>query len=311
MGRQGKPEETSPIGGRVLGAGEAKQRPAASRWALGALGAAAFSAIVLGSAEAGAQQQTFYLDRLYMAGSPDDGIALWRPQMAPKTRFYGQLGMGFALNPFRIEHHVKDEATAGELSAESGAPISTQLITYIDAGFEIFDRFGFQVQVPIIAVQTSNPTNIEGEPGLTAASPNTAALMDVRLDARFIVFRTDDRFFKVGVNGMVWIPAGDKFSYSSDTQANGGFMVSGELDFKKLFLVLNTGLHFRPTQTLNDFQTSSEWRWGVGGFVPLRDGQVRIGLSLFGSTGIADGTAFSASNTPVEWQLDGDRKSVV
>ncbi|HSN96825.1 MAG TPA: OmpA family protein, partial [Candidatus Nanopelagicales bacterium] len=60
-----------------------------------------------------------------------------------------------------------------------------------------------------------------------------------------------------------------------------------------------------PTQTLNDFRTSSEWRWGVGAFVPLRDGQVRIGGTLFGSTGIDGDAAFNGPNTPIEWQLDG------
>ncbi|HSN97314.1 MAG TPA: hypothetical protein VLS89_03415, partial [Candidatus Nanopelagicales bacterium] len=131
MGGQAKAEQSSP----ASGASGARRR-AAPRWALGAFGAAACSAILLGSPEASAQQQTFYLDRLYMAGAPDDGIALWRPQMAPKTRFYGQLGLGFAVNPFRIEHHILDPDDAAELGEQSGAPVTTQLITYVDAGFE-------------------------------------------------------------------------------------------------------------------------------------------------------------------------------
>ena len=46
-----------------------------------------------------------YLDRLFIGGAPEDAIGLWRPYWNPKTRFFGQLGMGFALNPFRIENH--------------------------------------------------------------------------------------------------------------------------------------------------------------------------------------------------------------
>src|SRR5262245_48146489 len=101
-------------------------------------------------ASALAQDKTFYLDRLYMGGAPDDTIALWRPQMHPKTRFYGQFGLGFALNPFRIENHVDDDNVAASLGQVSGAPISSQLITYMDVGTEILDRFAIQYQLPII-----------------------------------------------------------------------------------------------------------------------------------------------------------------
>lgn len=255
---------------------------------LAALGVVAGGAVALHSSEASAQQATFYLDRLYMAGSPDDGIALWRPQMSPETRFYGQLGVGFGLNPLRNENVFDEDPPAGS------TPVSTQLITYLNAGVELFDRFGFQVALPFVAVQTADQ-----------ASPSTAALMDLRFDARFIVFRTNDRFFKLGLNGSVWAPTGDRYSFSSDTQTTVGFMVSGELDFKKLFVVLNTGPHFRKSQELIDFTTSSEWRFAVGAYVPLRDGQVRLGAQIFGSTGIEEGTFFSGANTPIEWMLDG------
>ena len=66
------------------------------RGALGAL--AAGGALLLAAPVARAQQATFYLDRLYMAGAPEDAIGLWRPQMGAKTRFYGQAGLGFVLH---------------------------------------------------------------------------------------------------------------------------------------------------------------------------------------------------------------------
>ncbi len=57
-------------------------------------------------AVAQAQANTFYLDRLSIAGAPDDAIGMWRPQMGEKTRFYGQLGFGFGYEPFRLENYV-------------------------------------------------------------------------------------------------------------------------------------------------------------------------------------------------------------
>src|SRR5436190_16982585 len=60
-----------------------------------------------------AQNKTFYLDRLFMAGAPDDAIGVWRPQMGENTRFFGQLGFGFAYQPFRVANEVSS-AHGGE-----------------------------------------------------------------------------------------------------------------------------------------------------------------------------------------------------
>jgi len=261
--------------------------------------------MMLSAPEASAQQKTFYLDRLYMAGAPDDAIGLWRPQFAPKTRFFGQFGLGFGLNPFRIENHVNDGDDAAQLGQVSGAPVSTQLITYLNAGAEILDRFAVQASLPIIALQTTNVTSQRGTTAGDATSPNAVAVMDMRLDGRVVVFRTDDRKFKLGVNAAAWLPTGDDFSFSGDTKVSGLLGLGGELDFTDVFFVLNTGVHIRPDRTLNDFTLQHEWRWGVGGFVPLRGGQVRVGAQIFGSTGISGDTFFAGDNTPIEWMAEG------
>jgi len=62
---------------------------------LAALFTVAFVAIT--PHEARAQATTFSLDRLRIGGAPDDGIAVWRPEMGDdkKARLYGQLDFGF------------------------------------------------------------------------------------------------------------------------------------------------------------------------------------------------------------------------
>jgi outer membrane protein OmpA-like peptidoglycan-associated protein len=303
LARTGGSEEM----GREATAG---RRRAAPRWARGALGLAAAGSLLLGGSAARAQQSTFYLDRIYMAGAPEDAIGLWRPQMGAKTRFYGQFGLGFALNPFRIENHIEDARDASDLAAVSGAPVATQLITYLDVGVELLDRFALQVELPIAVVQTGNKTNAPGNGSAQeAADLKAAGLMDLRLDGRAIVFRTDDRMFKLGAIASVWFPTGNNKSFDSDGKPSGGFGVSGELDFKDVFFVLDTGLHFRPPNGINDFEVSNEWTWGVGGFVPLRGGSVRLGAEIFGSTGVGSGsthsTTFTTDNTPIEWMAEG------
>ncbi|WP_437768635.1 OmpA family protein [Sorangium sp. So ce281] len=253
-----------------------------------------------------AQTRTFYLDRLYMAGAPDDSIALWRPQVAPETRFFGQFGLGLGLNPFRVENMLNDEQAAGRFSREHGSPVSSQLIGYFNGGVELLDRFSLQVGLPIIALQTSNPTNDPSVAGAEdAASPATAAFMDIRLDGRAILYRTEDRFFKLGANVTAWVPTGSKLSFSGDNAASTMIGLSGEIDLKSMFFVLNTGVHFRPYSSLNDFAVTNEWRWGVGGFLPLRNGALRLGAQIFGSTGLGRGTTFTGDNTPLEWMAEG------
>lgn len=270
-----------------------------------ALAAAAGGALFLGVLPANAQVTTFYLDRLYMAAAPDDAIALWRPRMAPETRFFGQFGFGFGLNPFRSENMLVDDNAASRFAQEHGSPVSSQFISYLNGGVEFLDRFSVQVGLPILTLQTSNPTNDPSVGARDAASPSAAAIMDLRLDGRALLFRTDDRFFRLGVNAAVWVPTGHRYSFAGDRGASASVGLSGELDFKSVFFVLNTGVHFRPLARINDFTVSNEWRWGLGGFVPLQDGKLRVGAQIFGSTGIGRGTSFTAANTPLEWMAEG------
>jgi outer membrane protein OmpA-like peptidoglycan-associated protein len=260
--------------------------------------------ILLAPKQAQAQASTFYLDRLFMAGAPDDATALWRPKMHERTRFYGQLGLGFGLNPFRTQHYGLDANTTADLNERGGSPVSSQLIGYLDAGVEIFNRVGFQVQFPVALVQTGNGT--EGVAGVSD-SPDVkpVAPMDLRLDVRGILFRADDKSFKLGVEGGVWLPTGNRFSFAGDGGVSGHIGIAAEYELKSFFMVFNTGVQFRPDNGINNFEVGGEWRWGLGAFVPLRDGAMRLGAQIFGSTGITGGEFFKGSNTPLEWMAEG------
>src|SRR5262245_55658995 len=97
---------------------------------------------VLSPSTAAAQAPTFTVDRLYMAGAPDDGIGIWRPEMGGTTRIFGQFGLGFAANPLRVDNFVDEENRAKTLL---GNPITSQLIGYFNAGAQIGDRALLQV----------------------------------------------------------------------------------------------------------------------------------------------------------------------
>jgi outer membrane protein OmpA-like peptidoglycan-associated protein len=253
------------------------------------------------STSAEAQQRTFYLDRLNLGGAPDDAVGLWRPQMGEKTRFYGQLGLGFSLNPFRLENEIHDERER-TLARQKGVatPVSAQLIGYADVGVEILDRFAFQVEFPLTIYQATNPTIFQSK---TTVSAEPTAANDLRLDGRVIVLRSDSRLFKAGVNGSVWVPTGNSMSYGGYGSAHGALGLSLELDPKTVFFVLNTGVHFSGGGGVRDFQVEHEWTYGGGVFLPLRNNTVRLGAQIFGSAPIGKGDI--GPNTPLEWMAEG------
>lgn len=255
----------------------------------------------LSAKSAAAQEKSFYLDRLFMAGAPDDAIGTWRPQMGETTRFFGQHGYGFAYEPFRVENELADRTKRYLL----GQPVKLQLITYTDVGVEILDRVSFQAQLPVILGQSGSTTNSAAAGAASVISIQPVALMDLRLDARAIIFRTVDRSFKLGAEAGVWVPTGNANSYGGDGKASWGLNVAAEYDIKKMFVVLNTGPQFRPSGKVNDFTVANEWRYALGAFFPLRDGALRLGAQIFGSFGFGQRGSFYAPLTPLEWLAEG------
>jgi len=274
--------------------------PALLALALAMAGATSFEGV------ASAQDKTFSLDRLRMGGAPDDGVAVWRPEMHERERFYGQLGVGFDLNAFRIENHIEDDGQAQLMSGQSGAPVKTRVMGYADLGVELFDRVGLQFLLPFTPYQSGNPTNSDSVAGANdAVDLQPATMGDLRIQLRGIVFRTDDRLFKLGAQANLFAPTGGEFSFGGDRSASGGFGLAGELDFKDVIFTLNSGVNFRPLATVNDFVVTNEWDWGFGAFIPLRNETIRLGAEIFGSTGIGQGTTFKVENTPLEWMVEG------
>ncbi|MEO5729300.1 MAG: cell envelope biogenesis protein OmpA, partial [Byssovorax sp.] len=101
----------------------------------------AASSVGLVPAMVRAQTRTFTVDRLVIAGAPDDGIGVWRPDVGRDTRFFGQLGLGLAINPLRVDNYVDDLNKAEKIA---GPAVSSQFITYLNAGVELFNRASVQ-----------------------------------------------------------------------------------------------------------------------------------------------------------------------
>ncbi|HQF23884.1 MAG TPA: hypothetical protein PL065_10520, partial [Polyangiaceae bacterium] len=255
-----------------------------------------------------AQQRTFYLDRLQIGGSPEDGFALWRPRMKQETVFFGQMALGWQHRPLRGATATYSE----RLANHTPNPVQNQFTTYLTAGLELMQRASFAVSLPVVVYEHgSSPCPRTAGANCQSTDVNSTIPSDTRLDLRFIAYRSANQKFHLGTALSMWVPSGDNISFTTDDQTTGAGQILGEYDFGKFVLSGNTGLHFRPNRGLNMLRVGSEWTWAVGGFIPLRDGAVRLGGEIFGSTGIVDAgktpvakdgdTVFTKRNTPVEW----------
>jgi OOP family OmpA-OmpF porin len=268
-----------------------------------ALPTLAASSIGLVPALAGAQTTTFNVDRLVMAGAPDDGIGVWRPDVARDTRFFGQLGLGFAVNPFRVDNYVDDLNKSEKIA---GAPVATQFITYLNAGVELFNRASIQVSFPLVLNQGGTPQN--------AFDLKSVAPMDMRLEGRFIVYRNAARSFKLALSAAAFLPTGNKLSFAGDGSGGAAFGFATEYNAKSFFVVLNAAYRLRPSihpypskekETPDQLNISNEVVYGLGGYVPLRKGTIRVGAEIFGAFGAGKKNTGDLDTSPLEWNVNG------
>jgi outer membrane protein OmpA-like peptidoglycan-associated protein len=270
-----------------------------------ALGAA-FATLAPRAAEA--QQSTFYLDRIQISGAPDDGVVVWRPYVAEKTRFYAATALGYTLNPLR------DSAvtTIPNVQQVIGNPVSNQMIWYLNAGAEIVGRVTVGVSLPIILFQTGG-TDPQAEKIGSGLSRRDFVGEDLRFNVKVKVYQSDNRKLQLGVGGAFWVPTGSYIDFASDGQATAYVYGAGEYDFGALQIAGTLGPQFRPDNSITGAGTgtpldvTSELRWTAGVFFPMRQGQLRLAADLWGSTGIGTGDAsgkstfFSERNTDLEW----------
>lgn len=276
---------------------------------------------LLWARSAEAQQRTFHLDRLEMPGAPDDGVVLFRPVTTQRTVLFGQLGLGYQLRPLRTSTITSDDQT---LRRSSSTVIQDQFAVYANAGFHLLDRATIAVAFPWYPIQTGSNPEYAGGGGLPTTGATRSAIVgtggpgagDIRLDLRGVFARTQDRKTALGGQVSAFFPAGTATNFGSDEKIGGMVMINAETQVEFLVLTANTGVHFRPRHSINDpsrdngLGVGNEWRWAVGGFIPIKDGKYRLGGTIFGQTGIESdrvigSTAFTKRNTPVEFNIEG------
>ncbi|MCU0684054.1 MAG: OmpA family protein [Polyangiaceae bacterium] len=276
----------------------AQPRRPARRSLLRALGACAVAALGLAAPRAAeAQQRGYTADRILLGTNPDDGFATWRPVMSERTRFFADLTAGYVLNPLGITA-VSDDA---RLRREGSAVVSNQATLFASFGTEIIGRFGFSVTAPLTVVNTSNDFG----PPSQGVDVKMVAVGDVRVDARGIAYTSDSGAFRLGGSVSLFVPTGDQISFTGDRSAHSLVLGMAEQRLGPFALVENLGVHLRPYQEVGLLSIRNEGVFSAGLFLPLREGQWRLGAQVHGSTGLSSEKGrngfFSSRNTPLEW----------
>jgi outer membrane protein OmpA-like peptidoglycan-associated protein len=272
-----------------------------SRVALAGLLAAA---ALLTAERASAQASYFYLDRAQISGAPDDGFIVWRPHLYDETRFYGMAALGYSHNPLRDE-----TVTDGETENYIQDPVRGQLITYLSIGTEITRRFALNLSLPIMLYKVTTEDPLAQQVGEGGIDGNRVALHDLRFDARVLLYENDTKRFRLGLGGALWAPTGNGIAFTGDSAASALAYLSSEVDFKKWFLTGMMGPQYKPERSIGGqygrLFTGSELRFAFGGFLPLRKNEIRLGVELWGTTGIqeagGESTVLSSRNTDIEW----------
>ena len=278
---------------------------------------ALFTSAMLCSTGAHAQQPTFHLDRLEVPGSPEDGVAIFRPVTQPKPIFFGQLALGYARNPLHTSNIVNADADRGTLARSDTGVIQNQLTSYATLGFQFLNRFTISATLPVTFAQDGSQPDYRGTlPNASAFGTGGPALGDTRIDLRAVVLRSANDKASLGASFSLFAPSGRYERFGGDGSSSGMVMIQGEYNFNLFVLTANTGIHFRPRNSINDptvdrgLGIGNEWRFALGGFVPFKGGKYRLGASVFGSTGISSddviGDTFGKKrNTPIEWNVEG------
>lgn len=275
---------------------------------LGLLSLSSALTVALAPKTASAQ---FYLDRAQLSGAPDDPFMTWRPTFYDQPRFYGSASLGYSLNPLRIQTLTDRQ----QIIDRNGHPYASQLLIYLNGGLQLNRRISFDVAFPFAVLNAGNAPTADGIGNAWNFGP---APHDLRLALRAMAIESDDRKFRWGAGGALFIPTGNERRYASDSDVNVWLFTNAEYNGDGFQWVGMVGPHFRsfrevPNTTL---QVGNEIRLSTGLFFPLAD-RFTLGAEIWGQFAIHDVKAapedgeptetgfFRGANTPFEWLAQG------
>jgi len=235
------------------------------------------------------------------------------PVGSAENRVYVNGALGFTMNPLRADTVTDDASVKNHIDN----PVEGQFITYLSGGTQILKRLtlGMTLPVNLLNIYGNDPQREGVGGGGIGDSP--VAVGDLRFDIRVKTWETEGEWLKFGLGAALFAPTGNRGAFAGDGYTTGSLYAASEIDFGKFFLSGNIGPHFRPDSSIGGDNGSlflaSDLRWAFGAYLPLREGKVRLGGELWGTTGItardqygdSKSKFFAGQNTDIEWLAQG------
>ena len=180
-------------------------------------------------------------------------------------------------------------------NAEAGAVVESQMYLNLDAGFALWNRLMFDVDVPVAVLQSGNSPSGQGE---TFASPSSAQFGDLRLGARVALWGKYHDAFQVALGGYLWLPTGAKDSFvSAGTVRGEPQVIIGGRVVERMVWSAALGPELTGTSTYpatgaasaGGVPQGSMFHWGAGlGFLMLPSRHLQLGAEASGDLVLRD-----------------------
>jgi OOP family OmpA-OmpF porin len=180
-------------------------------------------------------------------------------------------------------------------NADAGAVVQSQLYLNLDAGFALWNRVMFDVDVPVAVLQSGNSPSGQGE---TFSSPSSAQFGDLRLGARVTLWGKYHDAFQVALGGYLWLPTGAKGSFvSAGTVRGEPQLIVGGRVVERMVWSAALGPELQGSSTYpatgaasaGGVEQGSMFHWGAGlGFLMLPSRHLQLGAEASGDLVLRD-----------------------
>ena len=210
-------------------------------------------------------REGFRLERLALAPTPEDGIALTLPDTLGHLRWSSTLALSYVLNPFQFRGPPEQSLVAQRLSADLAFAIG------------VYEDFEAYARVPFVLVSAGDNVLVERT---TLAAPGGIALGDAAFGATANVFQFRD--LSLGARAELLLPTGSQSELTGDYAIAPRAHALAAYRWWKLTFGLEGGAVYRPERDYALVRIGSEYEWVMGSKLALRE-TFDLGLEAFGT----------------------------
>lgn len=186
----------------------------------------------------------------------------------------GYVGVDYAAQPLRLSGGGQEKALVG-----------SQVFLHVAASLAILDRALVSVSLPVALAQGGDTLSIDGT---DVASPTSAALGDLRIGARVLLYGDDGGPAQIAVGGNVYVPTGSTEATGSFT-GDGSARVAPQLLFGGRYkLMPSVTLAYTAMGGFNVRSSKNPTTviYGAGVAAMLLDEKLQIGPEFYAATPI-------------------------